>query len=388
MSSALDQILLIPGIGRRSFNPASLFANNEVGGWYDPSDLSTLFQDVAGTTPVTASGQTVGLHLDKSKGGLSGLGPELRASGVVGLVGTATAATYNTSTGEGVVHRVDLPNQSFVEVPVIAGTFYRIEISQTTGSIGMQVRDGAANTTILLNITAGATVSAFVNPTSSKLVITGSGANAGFTLTSLKPLPGNHRYQASAGSRPQYVEDGALRYLLYDGVDDFLETNAVDFTGTDKMTVWWGGRKLSDAEAGSAIELSPRSDTNDGTFEFRAPRSSGAGNYRFLARGVTTAQEAIAASFSAPVSNVVTGIIDFAAPLIAIRANGLGISSNALSMGGGNFGNHKLFFGRRGGTVIPFNGREHQVIIRGAETDLATIEKTELFVRGKVGITW
>jgi hypothetical protein len=34
--------------------------------WYDPSDLSTLFQDPAGTTPVTAVGQQVGRMLDKS----------------------------------------------------------------------------------------------------------------------------------------------------------------------------------------------------------------------------------------------------------------------------------------------------------------------------------
>ena len=48
------------------FNPVILFANGEQGAWYDPSDLSTLFQDDAGTTPVTEPGQTVGLMLDKS----------------------------------------------------------------------------------------------------------------------------------------------------------------------------------------------------------------------------------------------------------------------------------------------------------------------------------
>lgn len=44
----------------------ALFANSEVGAWYDPSDLTTMFQDRAGTTPVTADGQTVGKILDKS----------------------------------------------------------------------------------------------------------------------------------------------------------------------------------------------------------------------------------------------------------------------------------------------------------------------------------
>ena len=51
------------------FDPLSLFAGGTEGAWFDPSDLSTLFQDSAGTTPVTASGQPVGKMLDKSGNG-------------------------------------------------------------------------------------------------------------------------------------------------------------------------------------------------------------------------------------------------------------------------------------------------------------------------------
>lgn len=54
------------GFGTTPFTPAELFYANEPGAWYDPSDLSTLFQDAAGTTPVTAVEQSVGLMLDKS----------------------------------------------------------------------------------------------------------------------------------------------------------------------------------------------------------------------------------------------------------------------------------------------------------------------------------
>jgi len=46
-----------------------LFLANEQGAWYDPSDLSTLFQDAVGTIPVTADGDPVGLMLDKSGNG-------------------------------------------------------------------------------------------------------------------------------------------------------------------------------------------------------------------------------------------------------------------------------------------------------------------------------
>jgi hypothetical protein len=49
-----------------AFTPADLFANDEVVAWYDPSDLTTMYQDNAGSTPVTAVEQAVGKILDKS----------------------------------------------------------------------------------------------------------------------------------------------------------------------------------------------------------------------------------------------------------------------------------------------------------------------------------
>jgi hypothetical protein len=60
--------LSIPSVAAaaRPFSPLSLFASGEQGVWYDPGDLSTLFQDSAGTTPVTAVDQPVGLMRDKS----------------------------------------------------------------------------------------------------------------------------------------------------------------------------------------------------------------------------------------------------------------------------------------------------------------------------------
>jgi hypothetical protein len=64
--------LLLRGTGNVTlsiFNPLSLFAAGEKGVWFDPTDISTLFQDAAGTIPVTATGQKVGRILDKSGNG-------------------------------------------------------------------------------------------------------------------------------------------------------------------------------------------------------------------------------------------------------------------------------------------------------------------------------
>jgi len=49
-----------------TFDPATLFAAGEQGYWLDPSDFSTMFQDTARATPVTAVGQSVRRMLDKS----------------------------------------------------------------------------------------------------------------------------------------------------------------------------------------------------------------------------------------------------------------------------------------------------------------------------------
>ena len=52
-----------------AFDPATLFANGEVGLIYEIRDISTLFQDAEGAIPVTADGQPVGKILDKSGNG-------------------------------------------------------------------------------------------------------------------------------------------------------------------------------------------------------------------------------------------------------------------------------------------------------------------------------
>lgn len=59
-----------PGLVARSrWQPSALFTSASVGASYDPSRMWSLFQDAAGTVPVTAPGQPVGRMLD-----LSGLG--------------------------------------------------------------------------------------------------------------------------------------------------------------------------------------------------------------------------------------------------------------------------------------------------------------------------
>lgn len=56
------------GGGAPAFDPASLFASGEEGAWFEPSDLSTLFQNSDGTTAVSV-GDPVGYIANKSGNG-------------------------------------------------------------------------------------------------------------------------------------------------------------------------------------------------------------------------------------------------------------------------------------------------------------------------------
>lgn len=47
------------------FRPSSLLSASNLVIWYDPSDFTTMFKDVAGTDPVTAAGDPVALIRDK-----------------------------------------------------------------------------------------------------------------------------------------------------------------------------------------------------------------------------------------------------------------------------------------------------------------------------------
>ena len=160
--------------------------------------LVTQFTDSTGTTPVTKVTDPVGLTLDRRFGGARG--PQLLTSGAIGLTGTATAATYSTTTGAGTVTRVDASNQSWVQFSgLTAGRSYQIAVSGVSGGT-LQVRDGSATGTVIASTTSG--TPCLVTATGTTITLTASAAaTVAFTVTQIQWLPGNHRIQATSGSR-------------------------------------------------------------------------------------------------------------------------------------------------------------------------------------------
>lgn len=99
-------LAVAPGSGQAMvWTPTDLFVSGEQGAWYDPRDMSTLWQDTAGTVPVTADGQTVARMDDKSGLGrhmtqaTAGSRPTFRDSGGVRWLQLDGTDDFLTATG-------------------------------------------------------------------------------------------------------------------------------------------------------------------------------------------------------------------------------------------------------------------------------------------------
>ncbi len=249
------------------FTPLNLFSIGEQGAWYDPSDMTTLFQDDAGATPVTAADQPVGRMLDKSG-------------------------------------------------------------------------------------------------------------------------RGNNATQATAASRPVLRNTGDLWWLEFDGIDDFLVTGAVNFSATDKLTLFVGLEKLTDTVVGSVICLGSNVVLN--SFELATPNTIGTSDAQFRMSGTGSATRR---TLSAPINTplVLTGIGNLAGSTVAdeanLRVNGV-VSATAAqgTTSTGNLGNAALFIGRRAGTSLPANINLYSLIVRGASSDTPTLVATEKYAGGKTGV--
>lgn len=177
-----------------------------------------------------------------------------------------------------------------------------------------------------------------------------------------------------------YDYAGFPPYLKFDGTDDSMATGNIDFTGTDKMSVFAGVRKLSDAARGVVVELSTTT-ANNGTFGLDAPVSAAA-NFATGSRGTSNAG-AIASGYAAPITVVTASLLGISTNQAVLRINGGQIASDSTSQGTGNYGNYPLYIGRRGGTTLPFNGRIYSLVVCGKLASAAEISSTEAYINNK-----
>jgi hypothetical protein len=196
----------------------NLFSNGEQGLFYDPNDLSTMFQDSAGTVPVTAAGQPVGLVLDKSKG--LALGGELWNDSVVAPTGGSSKISHG-------VYRIYSSDGTYSAINIggvlTVGALYKLTFnidSITLLGTGI-VNEG--NPASIFNSLGKKTVYFFATAAAMSLKRAGSACDIQISNVSVKHVAGNHAYQTTSAARP--ILQDAPKRIDFDAVDDKLITN-------------------------------------------------------------------------------------------------------------------------------------------------------------------
>ena len=167
-------------------------------------------------------------------------------------------------------------------------------------------------------------------------------------------------------------------YVQADGVDDAYVTPTIT-PNTDKVQVFAGVRKLSDATTGIFAETSLQSYSSNGSFVVGAP-DTGA-TYSFGSTGSLFRLVVSPATFASPTTNVVTGLGDISGDVARLRVNGAQVAQSTADQGTGNYLAYPAYIYARGGTSLPFNGLDFGHAVRfGPNLDAATIARVEALI--------
>lgn len=271
-------------------------------------------------------------------------------------------AYFNLSTGS-IGGTVGSPVTSCVDV---GNGWYRCSITQTAT---------AASNNFAAYLGSANGVNSYTGDGTSGIYIWGAQLELGSTATAYQKVVTQYEV-TEAGVQ-------SVSYLAFDGVDDGMVTPTIT-PATDKVQVFAGVRKLSDAAVGNLLELSTNTGILEGTLRLTAPGGTGTATYSFSSKGTVLASIS-ASTYASPITNVVTATGDISGDLTILRANGTQFQSTG-DQGTGNFLAYPLYIARRAGTSVPYNGRLYSLIVRfGANLTDGQITATETWVNGETG---
>ena len=392
------------------FTPAVLFTTGTNGAWYDPSDMTTLYQDAAGTTPVTAMEQPVGKLLDKSGRGNHAFNNSGNSANFPVL-----SARYNLLT-----KTEDFGDSS--AWPTSGGSVMRTPgfIDPLGGSTAWKIVFGGANNEFRSagSLPANSLNCVWIKGTSGETIACGA-------YNGVLTLDGNWQYVSAISAsnyfwigtwggvtaRTIYVWHPELKapndavnlpyqrvntasdydtvgfkpYLKFNGTNQWLQTNSIDLSYTDKMFVSAGVRKLSDGSTYIVAELSQQFNINPGAFAIAYPVGSSLPQPAFGSNGTTSQLTYPASGYAAPITNVLSGVGNISGDQTILRANGSQVAINTGDQGTGNYGNYPLYMGTRAGSTVWFNGRLYQLVVAGKQASASEITNTETYINQKTG---
>lgn len=400
--------------------PSALFGNGEQGAWWDFSDLTSMFQDSAGTV-AAALESTVGKVLDKSGRGnhliqaTAGARPKL--SKRFNYLSSSADITNNSWTIRANQQAVDantlwnVADGSVTEGCWQQGTGagnqdYTLTAVLSAGTVGvakLAIKNNATDTVVaskvvnltpnkqtfqVNGVTNGATPGYRVEITTNGNFGTIGiwGADIRLTADAALAIP---QLQRTGTTATDYDTVGFPAYLAFDGATKWMQSvGAINFLGTDKVTVIAGTTKLSDATIGAIIELSGDWGLNNGTFAMFGPRAAGGAGAQlsWISGGtVKIAQDVV--GFPAPTTTVLSGQGDIGGALSTEQVNNSQVAQSSASEGAGNYGNYPLNIGaRNSGASAWFNGRMFGIIVRGAPTNANDLSMCNRWMGSKCGL--
>lgn len=194
--------------------------------------------------------------------------------------------------------------------------------------------------------------------------------------------------QDTATKRPLLQAEGALRYLQFDGVDDWMSLASLDMGGSDAVTVIAGLRRGQRANMEDVLGLSASPHGNFGTYRLCPTFDAASDNAAFTSLAdegiIATAR---AASTLVSTDYVLTGIGDISSDTAVVRRNGVQLGSSATNQGGGEYRSDVVYLGSRGGTARFFNGRLYGLIVVNRILTAEELAASEKWMASKMGLT-
>lgn len=417
-----------------------LFASNEPGVWYDPSDLSTLFQDVAGTIPVTGVEQPVGLMLDKSGRGNHASQPTTTARPILRARYNLLTQTEDlghadwAATQQGTkctVEQVQAPDGSMTAqkltalvsptVPsrgiTVQGSTFRFVVWLKPGSITAPRALVRNNTTAVNMVWADTTQTSVSNQYGSCSVTSGPDGWKKFTFTVTSGIsPGNvvtlyygwtssaqigatwsvwrpdFRYLNDAFNSPEYQRVGVATdydtagfrpYLAPDGTDDWMVTGNIDLSSTSDISIVAGAKKLNELAPfyQALAEFGPGASA--GSFTLWHPYSD-VQHSRVIFRGsAPSSQTVIVSNAPGNRTDVLTTTAELGVFRIRYKVSGTQYPNYVGVADPGSFGNLPLYLFSRAGTSTRFRGAFYGLIVVGRLLSAAELALAHEFMRNK-----
>ena len=219
---------------------------------YQPQPV--LYQDSAGTIPVTAVEQPVGLMLDKSKGTLFGTEIVVNGTFNTDLSGWSVQAGGTITWTSGGMQISGSGFNAYQAITLEIGKKYFFQYTPVSNgtqcivSIGSGI--GATDMYSFGSITTTTGVSFVATATTAYISIKTLGSAAVYDNISVRYSPGNHAFQATAGNRPTL--SARVNLLTYSEQFDNAAWTKVNTTITANATTAPDGTLTADKLIGTA----------------------------------------------------------------------------------------------------------------------------------------